>query len=229
VLQVETRGAGFLADRRPVILFERHKFSELTHGRFDASHPSISSATPGAYGGPGAHQYERLDKAMALDAQAALSSTSWGLGQIMGVNARRAGFDSLHSMVLAMGQGEGLQLAAVANFLQTSDCARLLAQRNWTAFAARYNGPRYAEHRYDMRLAQAHQRLLSGPLPDLMVREAQMLLLFRGYHPGMVDGVWGKFTASALQEFVLDLKLDLPATPANLPRLMGKLAWNPLH
>jgi N-acetylmuramidase len=229
VLQVETRGAGFLSDRRPVILFERHKFSELTNGRFDAVDPSISWAQPGGYGGQGAHQYDRLEKAMALDGNAALSSTSWGLGQIMGSNARKAGFDSLRSMVVAMAQGEGLQLAAVANFLQTSDCARLLRQRNWTAFAARYNGPQYAEHRYDVRLAQAHQRLLAGPLPDLMVREAQLLLMFRGYSPGMIDGVWGKFTASALGEFLTDLKIDLTATPANLPRLMGKLALNALH
>jgi N-acetylmuramidase len=229
VLQVETRGAGFYADRRPVILFERHKFSELTQARFDAGAAHLSSPVPGAYGGPGAHQYERLEQAMSLDADAALSSTSWGLGQIMGFNARRAGFDSVNSMVIAMSQGEGLQLAALTNFLQTCDCARLLRQRNWTAFAARYNGARYAEHRYDVRLAQAHQRLLAGPLPDLLIREAQMRLMFQGYRPGMVDGVWGKFTASALQEFVRDRKLTIEATAANLPRLIGKLATNPLH
>ncbi len=229
VLQVETRGSGFYADRRPVILFERHKFSELTEGRFDGGAPHLSSPVPGGYGGPGVQQYERLEGAMSLDADAALSSTSWGLGQIMGFNARRAGFDSVGSMVMAMSQGEGLQLAAVANYLQTSDCARLLRQRNWTAFAARYNGSRYAEHRYDLRLAQAHQRLMAGPLPDLLVREAQMLLLFQGYRPGMIDGVWGKFTASAMEEFVHDRHLDIAVTAANLPRLVGKLAANPLH
>jgi hypothetical protein len=34
VFHVETRGFGFLADRRPLILFERHKFHAATRGRF---------------------------------------------------------------------------------------------------------------------------------------------------------------------------------------------------
>jgi hypothetical protein len=35
VLFVETSGCGFLPDRRPQILFERHIFHRLTKGRFD--------------------------------------------------------------------------------------------------------------------------------------------------------------------------------------------------
>jgi hypothetical protein len=34
VLTVETRGCGFLADRRPLILFERHYISRLTKRKF---------------------------------------------------------------------------------------------------------------------------------------------------------------------------------------------------
>src|SRR5215471_4442242 len=37
VIGVETSGSGFLADRRPTILFERHVFSQRTGGRFDGS------------------------------------------------------------------------------------------------------------------------------------------------------------------------------------------------
>lgn len=36
VLTVETSGCGFLPSRKPKILFERHWFSKLTGGRFDA-------------------------------------------------------------------------------------------------------------------------------------------------------------------------------------------------
>src|SRR5436190_4109842 len=35
VIAVETSGCGFLADRRPQILYERHIFHRLTGGRFD--------------------------------------------------------------------------------------------------------------------------------------------------------------------------------------------------
>jgi hypothetical protein len=51
VIRVETRGWGFLADRRPQILFERHVFHRLTGGRFKATAPTISSRKPGGISG----------------------------------------------------------------------------------------------------------------------------------------------------------------------------------
>src|SRR6266849_8525888 len=79
ILAVETSGCGYMADRRPQILFERHIFHRLTQGKFDDG--NISDPTPGGYGPPGAHQYDRLAQAIAGDRTAALLSTSWGLGQ----------------------------------------------------------------------------------------------------------------------------------------------------
>src|SRR5688572_3325692 len=82
VIDVESRG-GFLSDGRPKILFERHYFSRLTKRKFDASHPGVSNGQWGGYGAGGAHQYDRLNQAAALDRDAALHSASWGLFQIM--------------------------------------------------------------------------------------------------------------------------------------------------
>jgi hypothetical protein len=45
VMTVETKGCGFLADRRPQILFERHVFRKRTNGRFDAAAPDLSNPT----------------------------------------------------------------------------------------------------------------------------------------------------------------------------------------
>src|SRR5262245_53461643 len=101
VLSVETSGCGFLSDRRPKILFERHIFSRLTHGQFDASHPDISQPSSGGYGDGGAHQYERLGRALQLDRIAALKSASWGLGQVLGTNFANAGFQDVEAMVTA--------------------------------------------------------------------------------------------------------------------------------
>src|SRR5260221_2329921 len=84
VMAVEASGCGFLPDRRAVILFERHIFHRLTGGRFDDG--AISDPAPGGYGAGGAHQYDRLSRAIAKDRRAALQSASWGLGQIMGEN-----------------------------------------------------------------------------------------------------------------------------------------------
>jgi hypothetical protein len=77
VVVVQTAGFGFLPDRRPSLLFERHIFSGRTERRFDANHPQISGSA-GGYGQPGAHQYERLEEAIACDRRAALESASLG-------------------------------------------------------------------------------------------------------------------------------------------------------
>jgi len=88
VVLVETAGCGFLPDRRPDILFERH--SSRTGRRFDAAHPGISGS-PGGYGQAGAQQYERLEEAIVCDRRAALESASWGLGQVLGSMPLRPG------------------------------------------------------------------------------------------------------------------------------------------
>src|SRR5579862_6911616 len=72
VFSVETAGCGFLASRKPPILYERHIFSRLTGGKFDDG--DISSPKPGGYVPLGEPQYARLEKAMALDSGAALQS-----------------------------------------------------------------------------------------------------------------------------------------------------------
>jgi N-acetylmuramidase len=73
---VETGGCRFLPDRRPVILFERHIFSRETNHTFDASNSDISNPHAGGYSAGGAAQYDRLQRALALDRKAALRSAS---------------------------------------------------------------------------------------------------------------------------------------------------------
>ena len=96
VFSVETRGAGFLPDRRPQVLFEPPL--PYASDRRDASTglpaPEVSAPTPGGYGPSGAHQHDRLAQAISLDRDAALRSASWGLAQVMGDNHQAAGYGS---------------------------------------------------------------------------------------------------------------------------------------
>jgi hypothetical protein len=202
VLAVETKGCGFLPDRRPVILFERHVFSRETGHQFDATHPAISQRTPGGYGSSGAHQYDRLGMAAALNRKAALDSTSWGIGQLMGLNARIAGHDDAEAMVRAMALSEDNQLIGMAGYIAHNHLDRALARNDWASFARGYNGPDYAVNAYDAKLAAAHQQFLVGPMPDLAIRAAQIYLTFLGLQPGPVDGVMGRLTRSALGQFL---------------------------
>jgi hypothetical protein len=200
VIRVETRGWGFLADRRPQILYERHVFNRLTHGIFRATAPGISNPKAGGYlGGP--QEYERLAEALPLDRRAALSSTSWGIGQVMGFHAEGLGFDDVEQMVAEMTTSEDRQLGVMARFITGENLHLALGMRNWTRFARGYNGPQFAKNQYDERLRHAYNDLMANGLPDLRLRSAQLLLLYRGFEPGPIDGLMGNVTRDALRRF----------------------------
>lgn len=200
VFTVETGGCGFLADRRPPILYERHIFHRLTDGAFDDG--DISSRDPGGYGPSGTHQYDRLLRAITLNRAAALQSTSWGVAQITGENFRSAGFASVEEMVTAMCGSEDAQLLAFVTYLENRHLDGPLRARDWTALARAYNGPDFAVNQYDVKLAAAFAKLSTGVLPDLSVRAAQLYLTYRGeYPPGAIDGIMGVRTRTALQDF----------------------------
>lgn len=233
VIEVETatqtQGFGFLMDRRPQILFERHKFREFTNGKYNTTAPDIS----GPAGGYGSKQYPRLEKALALlnkdgsGPEAALKSASWGLGQVMGFNHDLAGYSSVTAMVADMVESEDHQLFAMTMFLKNSGLAAHLAQRNWTKFALGYNGKDQAAHKYDYNLQLQYRRFSSGSLPSLSIRAAQAALLILGYSPGKVDGVLGQRTLKALAAY----RLEKNITPAEtldgptLERLRNDVGW----
>jgi N-acetylmuramidase/Putative peptidoglycan binding domain len=199
VIAVETSGCGFLPDRRPPILFERHVFHRLTGGRFSQS--PVSNLSPGGYGASGASQYNRLASAIALDRTAALKSTSWGLGQIMGENFAMTGCPDVETMVFEMTDSEDAQLKAVATFIGKSKLSAPLQQHDWRAFASRYNGPTYAKNQYDVKLAAAYGKFSSGAMPDLTLRAVQLYLTFLGSKTGGIDGIDGPRTRAAISAF----------------------------
>jgi hypothetical protein len=201
VLSVETSGCGFLSDKRPKILFERHKFHAFSGGIYDVSHPDISQPTAGGYGQGGANQYNRLAEAIGLDRKSALKSASWGIGQIMGMNFQQAGFADVEAMVAAMQVSEDAQLSAMASFLVSNHLAAPLAGHQWTNFALGYNGPNYAANNYDGLLSQFYSRFSTGPLPDLTIRSVQVCLTYKGFDPKGIDGVMGNGTRSAITAF----------------------------
>lgn len=162
VRQVESSGVGFdPSTRRPIILFEPHIFHRRTSGKFDKDFPDISYPERGALPYPKgqAERYAQLARAMALDEVAALESASWGMFQIMGFNAKPAGYATVQGFARAMARSEGEQLSAFAMFI-ASQPAMLDALRgsDWAGFARIYNGPGYAKGGYDKKLQAAFQR-----------------------------------------------------------------------
>lgn len=216
LVSVETRGFGYLPDRRPQILFERHIFARRTNNRFNATHPDISNPVSGGYAG-GAAEYGRLAQAMQLDETAALESASWGLGQVMGFNATAAGFADVQTMVNAMVANEAAQLRAVVGFIAGN--ASLLSAfktRVWETVALHYNGANFADNHYDQKLRDFHATYSKpGGQPSIDLRAAQACLTYLGFEPRGVDGLMGPGTRAALMKF--RTALGLPAGELDAP------------
>lgn len=168
VAEVEAGPHGaFLDDGSPVILYERHKFHELTRGRFSGELlpgvaddiASLSSPNWGGYG-PLSIQHKKLQAAERLDRHAALKSCSWGLFQILGLNHVAAGYPELQRFVNAMFRSVDDHLRAFCMFIRNnSRLVDSLRDRDWASFARTYNGPLYAHHEYDARMAAAYSRV----------------------------------------------------------------------
>lgn len=157
VAQQESLGAGFDAQDRPVILFERHIFHKLTKGKYDKTHPGISNAVPGGYG-PSASQYGRFSEAFDLNQTAAMESASWGKFQILGTNFAICGYSSVNAFVDAMKESEGKQLDAFCAFVLHNGLDIALTDHDWAAFADGYNGHGYRKNHYDTKIEAGYKK-----------------------------------------------------------------------
>jgi len=155
VADVEAPGGGFDPDGiAPKILFEAHVFSRLTARAYELTHPDISSPRydQALYvGGPAEHK--RLQRATALNREAALSSASWGKFQIMGFNYQRAGYKTLQGFINAMYRSEDAHLDCFVSVIKSMGLADELREHRWEEFKLVYNGPRPSDYAARMRAA----------------------------------------------------------------------------
>lgn len=153
----------FDSEGKPVVRFEPHKFSQFSQRQFDQSHPHLSVrgskrgiALASAAGGQRG-QTRNLRAALALDPRAAMMASSWGRFQIMGFNYKAAGFNSVSEFVNEMHKGEKQQLKAFVTLIKNSpNMYRPLKNKNWAGFARAYNGPKYKQNNYDVKLEKAY-------------------------------------------------------------------------
>lgn len=164
IAEVESRGAGFIQDGMPSILFERHVFyKRLSINNLDPipvsqHYPAIASAAPGGYLG-GRKEHERLATAKRVHPQSAIEAASWGRFQIMGYHWKALGYASASSFENAMCSSEAHHLEAFTAFIKIDRTLHsALKQRHWEEFARFYNGPNYKKNHYDTKLAAAYKR-----------------------------------------------------------------------
>lgn len=163
--EVETGGrGGFFAPGKPDILFEGHIFwNELKKRGIDPEshrrgneHILYPKWEKGHSFG-GIREYERLEQARKIHKEAADASASWGMFQVMGFNYMACGEKNVDGLVNAMIASEFSQLLLFGRFIKQSKFMHeALQKKDWAVFAKYYNGPNYAEGRYDTKLATAY-------------------------------------------------------------------------
>ncbi|MEP3278321.1 MAG: N-acetylmuramidase domain-containing protein [Stappiaceae bacterium] len=193
----------------PPMRFEGHYFHRFLQGRKLEKAVSAGLAHPRAGGvcnpSSWSARYALLDRAIAIDEEAALMSCSWGLGQVMGSHYATLGFASPQAMVSTANTGVTGQVELMIRFIDHNGLRTHIDARNWAGFARRYNGSGYRKNRYDVKMANAYARY-TGKAKRLNSRmaEIQRDLHVLGFDPGPVDGIAGKKTKAAILNFQAD-------------------------
>lgn len=168
IKDVEAGPSGsFVFNNHPTILFESHVFwKELKKLGVDPSiydDKDILNKTwkqGKTYYKGGVAEHARLQKARFINRDAANSSASWGLFQIMGNNYADCGCRSVSEFVERMCKSESEQLMLFIAFIKKNKLHRHLQGQNksWDKFAAGYNGASYEENKYDTKLEDAYNK-----------------------------------------------------------------------
>lgn len=158
---------GFWAEGKPVINFSLDLFKRFAKrngtnvSKYAKAHPEVFSPTNRAkYGSQQAAVQARLDGAKAIDEDAAIEATYWGMFQIGGFNWEKCGASSPKDFAARMMRSEHDQMELFINFLHSTGLDKPLQQHDWAKFARGYNGASYARRGYHTRLANAYKKYL---------------------------------------------------------------------
>jgi len=147
---VESAGETFwLLDGKPVVpvRFEAHWFGKLTSYRFNDRHPDLSCVSwhPELAARTRAGAWDQVNRARAIDRDAANQATSWGAFQVMGMHWKRLGYPDVQAFIGSMSDhGDDGQMDAFARFIEADHALwASLAIGAWRDVEQRYNGGGY--------------------------------------------------------------------------------------
>lgn len=240
VVEVEAAGQPYAmvnGKNEPLIRYEGHYFDRLVDPsrREEARAAGLASPTVGGVKNPSsqADRWKLLARAAQIDADAALESTSFGLGQVMGAHWQKLGFSSVKEMVATARESIDGQLELMVRYIEKFGLLASLKRRDWAGFARGYNGSGYKANSYDTKLATAYAQYAvvpfkPNPASGMLrlgskgegVREIQALLIRAGYAVTQ-DGDYGPATKAAVEKFQSSrgLAVDGVAGPETMRKL----------
>lgn len=209
VVDVESDGTPFWkigTKNKPVIRFEGHYFYARLKGDLltQAIKQGLASKKAGGVKNPIQAQarYDLLARAMELDSKAALESTSFGLGQVMGANWQSLGYNSVDDLVKAANTIVG-QVDMMMRFIRVNNLVPKLIKQDWNGFAKGYNGGGYKKNSYHTKLKTAYNKYLKGTDDSKDWLHVQKMLNRVGNYTIDEDGDFGPETKAALMDFQL--------------------------
>lgn len=137
-IEVESGGNGFVAGKL-VIQFEpswfRKKAPYAPSGAWSLN--KVENQTK---------EWIAFNEAFRHDPNAAMESTSIGLGQVMGFHYKRLGYRSVGEMWDDAKKGEDRQIFQMAEFIRTDkSLLKAINEKDWHQVAVKYNGAGYKE------------------------------------------------------------------------------------
>lgn len=158
-ISVETGGKGFADNGKIIIQFEpawfKRKAPYAPSGKWSVNKVDVQSK-----------EWEAFNDAFAKDPDAAMQSTSIGLGQLMGFHYQRLGYKSVGEMWDDAKKGIDRQIWQMCKFIDSDMKLKYaLKAKAWNAVATLYNGAGYkalaekiGREPYDISLKKAYEK-----------------------------------------------------------------------
>lgn len=148
---------GFVAPGVPVVNFDRAMYNKAKPSG-KAKAPASSHVPAGITNARARSEWSQLIAARKVNREKADMGTFWGMFQIGGFNYKLCGCATVQEFVDRMCHSEFEQLQLFANFITNTGMVNDLRNKNWSAFARKYNGAGYASRGYHTRMAQAYAK-----------------------------------------------------------------------
>lgn len=148
---------GFWAPGVPVVNFDRSMYNKSRPPR-NVKAPSSERVPDGIKSAYGRKEWGELVAARKVNLDKANMGAFWGMFQIGGFNYKLCGCATVQEFVDRMSYSEFEQLELFANFIRNAGMLSSLQQKNWSAFARKYNGASYARRGYHTRMAAEYRK-----------------------------------------------------------------------
>lgn len=161
-IQVESSGKPFYSDGHPTVRFECLKFNI----QIDESKKVRCNTDKYKYGNAEDTNKEAFLRALQIDKNLAIKTSSFGMGQVMGSNYNMVGYSSEEEFYKAM-FSEQNQIKVFFQFIINKNGGVILQElqkenTDWAIVAKNYNGPGYKTNNYDVKMAFAEKTFSSS-------------------------------------------------------------------